>query len=53
MLEDRFEQTLSTDSDAAVDEYIRGVDLLVSSNLGALAVTGTWRIWLDRTFRSF
>ncbi|MCH8105628.1 MAG: hypothetical protein IIC58_09025 [Proteobacteria bacterium] len=36
MLEDRFGQTLSTDSDTAVSEYIKGMDLLLSANLGAL-----------------
>jgi len=41
MLEDRFGQTLSTDSDAAVGEYIRGMDLLLSSNLGALEAVDT------------
>ena len=41
MLEDRFGQTLSTDSDAAVGEYIRGVDLLLSANLGALEAIET------------
>jgi hypothetical protein len=41
MLEDRFGQTLSTDSDAAVGEYIRGMDLLLSSNLGALEAADT------------
>ena len=41
MLEDRFGQPLSTDSDAAVGEYIRGMDLLLSSNLGALEAVDT------------